>query len=83
MVPAMIGVMAKGFRRASVPLCCYYAITLALPVANGAAKAGITFVEHALVVLVVPPILIVLVCTAHAIGRRCMHGVRRLIQRCA
>lgn len=79
----MSGMIARGFRRTAVPLCCYYAITLALPLANGAARAGLTFVEHAFFVLVIPPVLIALACTAHETGRRCIHGVRRLIERCA
>ena len=77
----MRGVIADGFRRTGVPLCCYYAITLALPLANGAAGAGVAFVEHALVVLVIPPIVIALACTAHDVSRRCIHGVRRLARR--
>jgi len=55
----------KGlFRRASTPLAFYYAITLAVPWANGA--AGSAFLEHALVVLAVPPALIMLFCAVRA-----------------
>jgi hypothetical protein len=55
----------QAFRRATPPLAWYYAITLALPLANGAAQAGVAFVEHAMVVLVLPPVLIVLACAAY------------------
>jgi hypothetical protein len=51
---------AQAVRRAALPLAWYYAVTLALPLANGAAQSGTAFVNHALVVLVVPPVLIVL-----------------------
>ena len=58
-----------AFRRAALPLGCYYAVTLALPLANGAAAAGSAFVSHALVVLLLPPILIGLACTFHVLVR--------------
>ena len=45
-----------------IPLAAYYSVTLALPLANGAAAFGAAFVRHALVVLAVPPILIVAAC---------------------
>jgi hypothetical protein len=51
------------FRRFAVPLACYYGVTLVLPLANGAAaQPGVAFVGHALVVLVVPPMLILIAC---------------------
>ena len=50
--------MKRAFRRAGTPLACYYAVTLALPLANGA--GGSAFLEHALVVFAVPPALIML-----------------------
>jgi exosortase K len=49
------------FRSLALPLACYYAITLAVPLVNGAAWAGDAFLNHALVVLLVPPALIMLV----------------------
>jgi len=56
-------------------LAWYYAVTLGIPLANGAAQAGAAFVEHALVVLVLPPVLIVLACAtremARAVHRAC------------
>ena len=50
--------MKHAFRRAATPLAFYYAVTLALPLANGA--GGPSVLNHALVVLVLPPILILL-----------------------
>jgi hypothetical protein len=61
----MIG-LARAFRRASVPLTAYYAVTLAIPLANGAAQSGAVFITHALVVLVIPPVVILLACAARA-----------------
>ena len=63
----------------ALPLVCYYAVTIGLPIANGAAQAGAPFVEHALIVLLLPPMLII------ALGLVCgcvKHSVRgsRLIQ---
>ena len=55
--------IARAFRRAALPLASYYAVTLALPVANGAAR-GDSFLAHALVVLVVPPLAVLLACAA-------------------
>jgi hypothetical protein len=52
--------MKRAFQRAGVPLAFYYAVTLALPLANGA--AGSAFLEHALVVMAVPPALVLLFC---------------------
>ena len=52
--------VARAFRRTALPLSAYYAVTLALPLANGAARSGAAFVEHALIVLVIPPAMIVL-----------------------
>lgn len=66
---ARAGRPAAAFRRVGLPLACYYAVTIALPVANGAAQRDAAFVDHALVVLVVPPILIVLVYAVHASAR--------------
>jgi hypothetical protein len=60
--------VVRAFRRTAVPLASYYAVTLALPLANGATQSGTAFAEHALVVLVVPPLLIVLACAVHTIG---------------
>lgn len=66
--------VAQVFRRTALPMASYYAVTLALPLANGAASSG-GFVEHALFVLVVPPVGIVLACAgytvAHALAGAC------------
>ena len=59
--------IVRAFRRTAVPLAAYYAVTLGLPLANGAAGAGGGFGRHALAVLVVPPILIGLGCAALAL----------------
>lgn len=59
---SLAAIMARAFRRTALPLASYYAITLAVPLANGAAHAGEPFAAHALIVLVVPPIAIVLAC---------------------
>jgi hypothetical protein len=67
-------VMGRAFRRAAPPLAWYYAITLVLPIAHGAALAGAAFGEHALVVLVLPPALIVFACASR-------EGVRMLATR--
>jgi len=64
---AMWSAVAQAFRHAAPPLAWYYAVTLVLPFANGAAQAGAAFVEHAAVVLVLPPALIVLACATRTI----------------
>jgi hypothetical protein len=56
--------VAHAFRRVALPLASYYAVTLALPLANGAALSG-AFMEHALVVLIVPPVAIMLACVVY------------------
>jgi hypothetical protein len=65
--------LARAFRRAAVPLVAYYAVTVALPVANGAARSGARFVDHALIVLVVPPVMIVLACAVEWIKTMARH----------
>lgn len=64
----MTAVIARGFRRVALPLVCYYAITLGLPLINGAGKAGPRFLYHALVGLVVPMVLIALVSAVCAVA---------------
>jgi exosortase K len=59
-------IVAHAFGRMALPLASYYAVTLALPFANGAAESG-AFVGHALVVLIVPPAAIILACAVHTI----------------
>jgi hypothetical protein len=65
MTDGMRPALARAFRRAALPLASYYAVTLALPLANGAAGAGTAFATHALVVLIVPLLLIALACAVH------------------
>ena len=59
--------IARAFRRVALPLASYYAVTLALPLANGVAPSG-AFMEHALAVLVVPPTAIILGCAVRTIA---------------
>jgi len=73
--------VAHAFRRTALPLVSYYAITLAVPLANGVAQSG-AFVGHAFVVLVVPPVAIVLVCAVHAIARAFARGCSDHATRC-
>ena len=70
--------VGRGFRRAALPLVSYYAVTLAVPVANGAAQSGAAFVTHAIPVLVVPPVAIVLACGVHSAVRRLSVVVSRV-----
>ena len=67
---------AVTVRQAALPLTAYYAVTLGLPLANGAVESGGPFVEHALVVLVVPPALLTIAWAVHQAS--CVtRGVRR------
>ena len=61
--------VGRAFRRTALPLIAYYGVTLALPLANGAARSGAAFVQHAVVVIAVPLIAIVLVCAVHTVVR--------------
>jgi uncharacterized membrane-anchored protein len=61
--------LAYAFRRTALPLLSYYAVTIALPLANGAAQSGAAFTDHALVVLLVPLVVIVVACAVHTIAR--------------
>jgi hypothetical protein len=63
--------LARAYRRMLVPLAAYYAVTLALPIANGAARSGTTFLKHALVVLLVPLLPVAFGSAMHAIYVRC------------
>ncbi len=60
MTRAMGQAIARSFRRVATPLLWYYAVAIAVPVANGAAGNGTGFVEHATFVLVLPLVFIVL-----------------------
>ena len=57
--------LSHAFRRTALPLASYYAVTLAAPLANGAAQSGSAFVRHGITVLVVPLIVIVLASVVH------------------
>jgi len=58
--------IGKAFRRTALPLLSYYALTLAVPLANGAALSDTAFVRHAVAVFVVPPAAIMLACAVHS-----------------
>lgn len=47
--------------RYALPLGCYYAVTLGVPLVNGA-QGGHAFLAHAAIVLLVPPVLVLVVC---------------------
>jgi len=55
----------SAWPRFLLPLACYYLVTLGLPLANGA--YGQAFLAHALIVLLVPPVLISLVSGARRV----------------
>ena len=59
-----------AFRRTALPLLSYYALTLAVPLANGAAQSDTAFVRHAITVLAVPPVAIMLACAVHSTVRK-------------
>jgi hypothetical protein len=85
---SMLRTIARACRRATLPLGWYYAVTIALPLANGAGQAGAVFVEHALVVLAVPPVLIVLTSAFYEMACCAMHATvttraSRAHRRCA
>jgi hypothetical protein len=61
--------IAHAFRRIALPLAVYYSVTVGIPLANGAGQSGAMFMRHTLVVLIVPPLVVVLVCTAHMLAR--------------
>lgn len=61
--------VAHAFRRAALPLSAYYAVTLALPLANGAGRSGVVFVRHAVIVLLVPLIVVGLACAVSSAWR--------------
>ena len=50
-----------GLRQYLFPLVIYYAVTLAVPILNGALRKGIDFWQHASIVLATPLVLVLLV----------------------
>ena len=66
--------LAQGRRSVATPLAWYYAITIAIPLLNGAAARGLPFVEHTLFVLIVPLLFI-------ALAALCMLFIRACIAR--
>jgi len=59
----------RAFRRAALPLGCYYTVTLLLPLANGAGRSGDAFVSHAGAVIGVPLLIVVFLGTLGACAR--------------
>jgi len=59
---ALWATLRHGFHAAALPLASYYAVTLGVPLANGAARSDGAFVRHLITIVVVPPITIVLAC---------------------
>jgi hypothetical protein len=73
--------IAHAFRRTALPLTCYYAVALGLPIANGAWRSGTLLVKHALFVLAVPPIVIAFACAAHGSSQALTGLVRSAVGR--
>jgi len=77
MTPAAWAPLVSAFRRAALPLGCYYTVTVLMPLANGAAQSGVAFLDHAVVVLIVPPVLILAYCVVDAAVRTVASTWRR------
>ena len=60
---ALVQRIDRGEFKYTLPLGCYYLVTLGVPLANGV-RAGHAFFAHAAIVLLVPPALILFVSTA-------------------
>ena len=67
---SLCATIGHAFRRTAMPLGSYYAVTLAVPLANGATHTGTAFTTHAVTVLVVPPVAVVLACVIYLTARR-------------
>lgn len=67
------GVKSAGsqVRALLIPLSVYYAMTLGVPLLNGAYRRGGEFAEHALFVLVIPLLILVPIAAFRWIGRFC------------
>lgn len=70
--------IAAVFHRVALPLGCYYAVTLALPLANGAGQSGVAFRTHATAVLIVPLLLVLLAYATSVAARAVVAGAARL-----
>jgi exosortase K len=62
-------------QRSLFPLLVYYAVTLGIPLANGAYRQGSNFTEHAVFVLVIPlllvlPVVVLQICQSVRGGRQ-------------
>ena len=73
--------LGYALRRTALPLLAYYAVTIALPLANGAAQSGAAFADHALVVLVVPPLVVLLAFAMSTLVRASCAYVVRSVRR--
>ena len=76
-----IGLTMSGFvRQAFFPLLIYYATTLGIPLANGAYRQGLDFLEHAVFVLATPLLLLLPVITIQfcRIGARAAYPREKL-----
>ena len=73
--------LVRAYQRALVPLAAYYTVTLALPDATVAARKGMAFWKHALVVLLVPLVAIALGGAIHAVYTRSLLSVFRKAMR--
>lgn len=67
------------FRRSLFPLLVYYAVTLGIPLANGAYRQGSNFREHAVFVLATPLLLVLPIVALQAISQ--VRGGRQLSPR--
>ena len=82
MIDDLAAAIAWAFRRLRLPLAAYYAVTVAIPLANGAAQSGAAFVRHTQAILIVPPVIVVLVATVCMITSRVIVVVRRVLRVC-
>ena len=69
MIGTLLTTIAHAFRHLALPLGAYYGITIVVPLANGAAQSGSIFLEHAVVVLIVPAVAIACACVVRTIAR--------------
>ena len=81
MISTLVTMIVHAFRRTALPLGAYYGITLIVPLANGAAQSGSIFLEHALIVLIVPPTIIVCACLVRALAGALRSRSQRFIER--
>lgn len=71
--------LVQTLRRWRLPLGCYYVVTIAVPLANGAAQRGAIFASHALVVFLFPLLMILLVCACGTFAGMCARTGRAFL----